>query len=262
MSALYVLCVSFACMQESARAQILYGSLVGKVSDPQGAIIASAKVTIVNKATNFSRETQTDAPGDYDFPNLPSGSYDLNAAATGFSTYLKTGIPVSINNVTRVDVSLQVGAVGETVTVGAQAVVLQTDRAEVRSEVGTHELANLPVPLGRNYQHLFRTLPGFGSLSNSNSAPTNPSRSLIFNVNGVSNASNNTRIDGVSSNNPTVPHTSAYIPSLEAIETVNVVTNSFDAENGLAGGAAINVQIKSGSNDLHGSMFGYHSFNI
>lgn len=251
--------VLLACLLRPVEGQILYGSLVGKVSDPSGAAVAGVKVVILNKATNLSREALTDAFGSFDFPNLPTGSYDLNAGAAGFSTFVRTGVPVSINNVSRVDLTLQVGAVSETITVGSQAALLQTDRAEVRSEMGARELVNLPVPIGRNYQHLFRTLPGFGSLSNSNSAPTNPSRSLIFNVNGVSNASNNTRIDGVSSNNPTVPHTSAYIPSLEAIEAVNVVTNSFDAENGLAGGAAINVQIKSGTNDLHGSLFSYHT---
>src|SRR5581483_3133807 len=88
---------------------------------------------------------------------------------------------------------------------------------------------------------------------------SNPSRSLVFNVNGSSRSSNNTRIDGISSTNIWLPHVTAYVPALEAIETVNVVTNSFDAEQGLAGGAAINVQIKSGTNEFHGSAFEYHS---
>jgi hypothetical protein len=78
-------------------------------------------------------------------------------------------------------------------------------------------------------------------------------------VNGASRSSNNTRIDGASTTNIWLPHVTAYVPALESIETVNVVTNSFDAEQGLAGGAAINVQIRSGSNRLHGSAFEYHN---
>ena len=88
--------------------------------------------------------------------------------------------------------------------------------------------------------------------------PSNPSRALTFNVNGASNQGNNTRIDGVSSTNVWLPHVVAYVPALESIETVNVVTNNFDAEQGLAGGAAISVQIKSGTNQLRGSAFEYH----
>ena len=88
--------------------------------------------------------------------------------------------------------------------------------------------------------------------------PTNPSRALAFNVNGASRSSNNTRIDGVSTPNVQFPHVAAYVPALESLETVNVVTNSFDAEQGLAGGSAINVQVKSGSNQFRGSAFEYH----
>src|SRR5205823_4500689 len=147
------------------------------------------------------------------------------------------------------------------VIVTGEAPDLQTDRAEVHEDVTTKELENLPVPLGRNYQQIYRTLPGFSPPVNSHSIPTNPSRALEFNVNGTSDEQNNTRIDGVSSTHVQLPHVVAYIPALESIQEVNVVTNSFDAEQGLAGGAVINVQIKSGTNDLHGSAFEYHSDN-
>src|SRR5207302_10092147 len=121
------------------------------------------------------------------------------------------------------------------------------------------ELENLPVPIGRNYQQLYRTLPGFSPPVNPHSVPTNPSRALEFNVNGTSDDQNNTRIDGVSTTHVQLPHVNAYVPALESIQEVNVVTNSFDAEQGLAGGSAINVQIKSGTNEVHGSAFEYHS---
>ena len=115
------------------------------------------------------------------------------------------------------------------------------------------------MPIGRNYQQLFKTLPGFTPPADAHSIPSNPSRALVFNVNGASDSSNNTRIDGVSTTNVWLPHVAAYVPALESLETVNVVTNSFDAEQGLAGGSAINVQIKSGTNQLKGSAFEYYT---
>ena len=129
----------------------------------------------------------------------------------------------------------------------------------MRSELKAEELVNLPVSINRNYQYLFRVLPGFTPPAEAHSVPSNPSRALVFNVNGASRSSNNIRIDGVSTTNIWLPHVAAYVPALESLETVNVVTNSFDAEQGLAGGSAINVQIKSGTNTLHGSAFEYHT---
>ena len=102
-------------------------------------------------------------------------------------------------------------------------------------------------------------IPGFTPPADAHSIPSNPSRALVFNVNGASRSSNNTRIDGVSTTNIWLPHVAAYVPALESLETVNVVTNSFDAEQGLAGGSAINVQIKSGTNQFKGSAFEYHT---
>ena len=104
---------------------------------------------------------------------------------------------------------------------------------------------------------MYRMLPGFAPPANSHSIPTNPSRSLEFTVNGTSDDQNNTRIDGVSTAHIQLPHVASYIPTLESIEEVNVVTSSMDAEQGLAGGAAINVQTKSGTNVLRGSGFEY-----
>jgi hypothetical protein len=129
----------------------------------------------------------------------------------------------------------------------------------VRSELKTRELVNLPVSMNRNYQYLFRVLPGFTPPAEAHSVPSNPSRALVFNVNGASRSSNNIRIDGVSTTNIWLPHVAAYVPALESLETVNIVTNSFDAEQGLAGGSAINAQIKSGTNNLHGSAFEFHT---
>ncbi len=255
-AASFLFCIVSAAVP--AHAQILYGSIVGNVKDPSEAAVAGATVTVTQRDTNQTRQTATNEVGGYSFPTLQPGPYELKVTREGFRTTVSE-VTVTINSVARADVTLQLGAVAESVIVTGAAALLQTDRSEVRSEIPSVTFQNLPVPLGRNYQQLFKTVPGFRPPTNAHSVPTNPSRALTFNVNGVSQSINNTRIDGASSIAPWLPHATAFVPTLEAIDTVNVVTNSFDAEQGLAGGAAINVQIKSGSNELHGSAFEYHT---
>jgi hypothetical protein len=242
-----------------SQAQVLYGSITGNVADSGGAVVPGATVIIIHKETGQAREGVTDANGSYDFPTVLAGTYTIKVSKTGFKTTSKDNVTVTLNTVTRADIAVEVGQVSETVIITAEAALLKTDRAEVSAELTSKPLQNLPVPLGRNYQNLFKTLPGITPPENAHSIPSNPSRSLVFNVNGSSRSSNNTRIDGASSTNLWLPHITAYVPALESIETVNVVTNSFDAEQGLAGGAAISVQIKSGTNDFHGSAFEYHN---
>jgi hypothetical protein len=259
--ALVVALAVVAMVSQPAPAQILYGSLVGNVNDPTGAAIGGAVVTITQKETGQSRTTKTNDAGQYSFPTIPGGTYEVRITASGFRTLVRQDLPISTNTVSRVDGQLEIGAITESVQVTGEAALLQTDRAEVRSEMNTKALLNLPVPPGRNYQQLFNMLPGFSPPRNAHSVPSNPSRALQFEVNGTMAASNNIRLDGATQFNIWLPHITAYVPALESIDTVNVVTNSFDAEQGLAGGAAINVQIKSGSNELRGSAFWYHNNN-
>jgi hypothetical protein len=250
---------ALALVQQPALAQVLYGSIVGNVKDTSGGALPGATVTITNKETNQSRETVTDGTGRYEFTAVQTGAYSVKVSQTGFKTMTEDRIVVTLNAVVRVDLVASVGEMSEAVFVTAESSLLKTDRAEVSAELTSRPLQNLPVTLGRNYQSLFRTLPGITPPENAHSIPSNPSRSLVFNVNGASRSSNNTRIDGASTTNIWLPHVTAYVPALESIETVNVVTNSFDAEQGLAGGAAINVQIRSGSNEIRGSAFEYHN---
>ena len=258
-TALYaVLIASLAPM--SASAQILYGGLVGNVTDESQAAVPGASVTVTHEQTGAVRTTETTEEGVYRVPTIPPGRYTVAVQADGFRAFEQRAVEVSVNNLTRVDVGLQIGQVTEQVTVEASAVQLQTDRAEVRHEVNKSTLENVPIPVGRNYQMLLGTLPGFSPPRNAHSVPANPTRSVRYSVNGTSDMNNNVRIDGVTAYNPNLPHMTGINPTLEAIEVVNVVTNSFDAEQGLAGGAAVNVQIKSGANEIHGSAF-LHHFN-
>jgi hypothetical protein len=123
----------------------------------------------------------------------------------------------------------------------------------------SRQLQDLPVPGNRNYQSLFKLIPGITPPRPENSMAGNPQEDLVVNVNGTARSVNNTRIDDASNTHVWLPHHSLYVPPLEAIETVNVVTNSPDAEQGLVGGAAISVTIKSGTDEFHGSAYDHHT---
>ena len=146
---------------DRAAAQVLYGSLIGNVTDPNGAVVQGGEVTAVNQGTAVSRAATTGASGAYQFVNLQPGTYTVKVIVHGFKTYERRDVPVEANNVTRADVNLEVGNIEQSVTVTGTPPDLQTDRAEVHTDVTVVELENLPVPMGRNYQQLYRTLPGF-----------------------------------------------------------------------------------------------------
>jgi hypothetical protein len=242
-------------------AQVLYGSMVGTVTDESGAVVSGATVKITNVGTGETRETATNDAGTFSFADLPSSTYDVAVSKTGFKTSTTRAVVVSVDKVARVNAGLHVGEVSQTVEVTTQAPALQTDSAQVRAEVETTSLQNLPVPVSRNYQNLLVTVPGFMPPANQHSAAVNPSRGLTASVNGATRNSNNLRIDGASSTNVWLPHVPGYVPGLEAIQEVSVVTNTTDASEGLAAGAVVNVHIKSGTNQLHGSLFEYHTDN-
>jgi hypothetical protein len=243
----------------SCPAQLLQGTIDGNVTDPSHAAVVNATVKVTNQATTLTRETTTNSQGEYTVPTLPPGAYDLTVSAPGFTPYSRKAVPVNANEVTRADVAMTVGQVNQEMTISAQAANLQTDKADVHTDLTTKSLNDLPTPLGRNYQLLLPVMvPGVATPSSGGSFAANPSRAVSVGYNGTSGWGNATRIDGTSATdfNGTYP---MYTPALEAIDTVNVVTNSFDAEQGMASAAAINIATKTGSNAIHGSAFEFHS---
>src|SRR5260370_34467285 len=242
-----------------ARAQVLYGSIVGTVQDVSGSAVPGATVAITNNATGQSHETINSNDGLYSFVDILPGPYTVTVTAKGFRTSRTTNTQVSINTVTRVDAQLQVGERAETVTVEAASATIQTDSADLHVSLGSREVTQLPLPGYRNYQTLINLVPGATPASYQNAVSASPARSLNTNINGTTNTSNNTRLDGALNMRGSLPAQSLYVPPAESIETVNISTNSFDAEQGFAGGAAINVITKSGSNQFHGVMFEHHT---
>jgi hypothetical protein len=243
----------------AAVAQILYGSIVGVVKDPQGGTVPGATVTIVNKDTNLTRETVTDAQGAYTFNNVLAGSYDVKVALQGFRENVRSGVPVTIGEISRVEVTLEVGTVTETVTVASEAQLLQTDKADVSTELKSQELSSMPLNRFRNYQALINLVPGTTPMAFGNAETDTPARSLATNVNGQANTGNSTRTDGATNMNIWLPNHNMYISPAETIDTVNISTSSFDAEQGMAGGAAVTVITKSGTNKFKGSGFAFYN---
>ena len=246
-------------MAVPAKAQILYGGLVGNVTDKSDAAVSGAAITVTNQQTGATRSGASNESGIYQFLTLDPGTYTVRIQAGGFRAYSQTGVAVAGNVTTRVNATLEIGEVTEQVTVEGGAVALQTEGAEVRRSMDRTTLVGAPISLGRNYQSLLSTLPGFSPPEPTGSFAAVASRSLGFSVNGTSSQGNNIRIAGASSGNPNIISATAINPTLESIEVVDVVTGSADAEQGMSGGAAINIQIKSGTNGLHGSAFWYHN---
>ena len=161
-------------------------------------------------------------------------------------------MPVTVGQISRVDLTLEVGALSETVTVQSAAELLQTDKADVHTELKSTEITNLPLNRFRNYQALVVLVPGSLPPAFQNAETDTPQRSLNMTVNGQDGAANTTLTDGTRNVNVGLPHHNVYIPPAETIESVNITTGSMDAEEGMAAGVAITVITKSGTNTLQG----------
>jgi outer membrane receptor protein involved in Fe transport len=248
----------FSHVTSSAWAQVLYGSALGLVEDQSGAAVIGATVTATNSSTGVVRETKTGADGRYLLPNLLPGTYEIKVTSQGFRTFSQSNVTITINTVTRVDVKLELGQVTEQVTVESAAIALQTDKSDIRSEVSAKAVGNLPLAAYRNFQNLIDLVPGATPANFQNSVGSTPGRALTTNINGTARNNNNARVDGATNVFIWLPHHMVYVPPVESISTVNITTGSFDAEQGMAGGAAVTVATKSGTNEVHGSLFHYH----
>src|SRR5262249_692283 len=231
------------------------------VQDSSGAVVPGAMVVFTSAATGQNRATTTNEAGMYSFTNILAGTYQLKVNATGFKPFAQTDVAVTINNVARIDVKLEVGAAPEQVTVEATATLLQSDTADLHVQLNSKEVTDLPLANYRNYQSLINLVPGATPSDQQNSLLGAPARALSTNINGTNKNNNITRLDGAVNLYLWLPHHTAYVAPADTVETVSVSTNNFDAEQGMAGGAAITVVTKSGTNQLHGSVFAYHTNN-
>jgi len=242
-----------------AAAQILYGSLTGTVTDQQKAAMPGVTVTAINTGTTQATEAVTDDAGNYTIRNLPPGIYDLTAVLQGFRELRQRGMNITAGNIVRADLALQLGQLSETVNVVAESTLLQTEKADLNTEISAKAVTNLPLNQFRNYQSLLNLVPGATPTQFQNAEIDSPGRSLRTWVNGTQPNANTTRVDGAVSINVWLPHHAMYIQSAESIDTVNIATNNFDADTGMAAGASQTVITKSGTNTLRGSAFLFYN---
>jgi hypothetical protein len=245
-------------------AQVLYGSVAGTVTDQTGAVVPGAAITIVNDNTGLSRNATSGSNGDYRVTDLPAGTYTLTVTGSGFQPVKQTGINVTVGSVNQQNVQLTVGAVTQTVTVSGAAATLQTQAANVHTTISNYAVQNLPLNIYHNFQSVELLSPGVVSLSAisgnyPNSLADTPDRSLAINSNGLPQHINTSRVDGATDVFLWLPDHMVIIPPSSTVEEVNVQTSNFNVQKGLTAGAATDVITKSGTNQFHGQLYGYHT---
>ena len=243
----------------SAPGQELYGSVVGTVQDGSGARIPGATIELVNRGTNLTLTAVSNETGGYTFTNVLPGTYDIKVTLQGFKEFVQQGVPVTTGNISRVDARLEVGQLSESITVQSEAVLLKTDKADTGSNFSNKEVVDLPLPEFRNYQSLLDLVPGSTPSEFQNAEIDTPARALSTTINGTNRNNNSTRVDGATNQFTWLPHHTLYVAPAETIAEVNVSTGSFSADQGLAGGAAVTVITKSGTNRLQGSGFAFYT---
>ena len=252
MKRLVCFAVVLLCLCGSLYGQAVNGTLLGTITDASGATVPNAQVSLTETNTGVSRSTATGEAGNYVFADLPPGTYSVAVELTGFKKAVRGGVDVLVNTTVRVDLTLQPGNISEVVNVVAEVPMLQTDRSDVGVKVEEAQMANLPLatPGGRNFQALLNFVPGTTRAFRPHSEFFNPQNSLSTQVNGQSRLANNLQFEGVDNNHRT-GLLQVLIPPIEALQTIDISTANFEAELGRATGAATNIILKGGTNDIH-----------
>ena len=228
------------------------GTVTGTVTDPSGAVVRKAHITVVNEATNATREADTNDDGDYTAALLPPGRYRVTAEGPGFRKSIFSDVTVDVDQTARVDFTLQVGAATEEVNVNETPPAIQTDTSTLGQVVNNRLVQELPLN-ERNFLDFALLVPG-SELPAEGSQ--NSTQGGALSVNGAREQSNNFLLDGVDNNDPYINQYVA-LPSVDAIQEFKVESSDYSAEYGRTGGAQINVVLKSGTNTFHGTLFEY-----
>jgi hypothetical protein len=235
-------------------AQEVSAGITGRITDPTGAAIVGAQVTARDVQRGTVWPTQTNQEGIYAFPRIPAGTYEVKVEAKGFKTAVRSNTVLEVNQRARLDMSMELGALAETIEVSGEAPLLNTDTTIVGSTLTSNTIVNAPL-ITRNYISLTLLAPGVTTTDPSafNSGARSGGGGRPY-VNGNRKESNNFLLEGVD-NNHTSDNLTAYQPNLDAIQEVKVITNNASAEFGNFQGGVINVVLKSGTNEIHGSAF-------
>jgi hypothetical protein len=229
-------------------------SVVGTVTDPTGAAVPDVSVTITNQATGASRATFTNDSGSYSVPALPVGTYTVRSQHVGFQTYAKSGIVVNVRDVLRVDIQLELGAVTQQVNVSAQAVQLQTESGEVNDLISGRQVASIAVN-GRNFLQLATLTTGASSMLPSFNTPVGVTANASIAFNGEQPDHNIWYVDGQENYDRGCGGCITVLPSIDAIQEFKVQASNMSTDTGFGTGGHIQVEIKSGTRDFHGSVY-------
>jgi hypothetical protein len=243
-------------------AQVTNGSLVGTVTDASGGVVPGSTVTLTNVGTADQRTAKTDSDGRYQFFSLVPGTYRLDVETAGYKKFSRQPIEIQVQTATRVDVTLQVGDVKQTIQVTAESPLLQTETATLGSTIAGRQVLEMPLN-GRNIMNLVALAPGvvpqgtsMTTVLNNQNGGTNPAGWNNYQIGGAIAGANGSYLDGVPlniiGNNPSW---SAFVPTQDAIQEFKVETNNVDAAFGRFAGGVVNFSTKSGTNDLHGSAY-------
>jgi hypothetical protein len=225
--------------------------VTGRISDPSGAVVPDAQITITNQQTGLTRNSVSNSEGNYTLPLLPPGEYRLAVKKEGFKPVVRPDIVLNVEQVARLDFTLEAGAVTDTVTITSDAPLLNSETSSVGQVVDNKTVVTLPLN-GRNYTQLAVLMPG--------ATPQQGSRTSDgFVLNGQRAFQNTFRIDGIDNNNYILGvqtnSSQALRPSVDAIQEFKVESANFSAEYGNSAGGIITLAIKSGTNEIHGSAF-------
>jgi hypothetical protein len=248
-----LLFLALVCCCQSANAQGLTGQISGILTDPNGGVVPNAKIEVINAETARVVTTSSDSDGNFIVPQLLSGRYTLVITASGFKRFEQTGVILTANERVAVRrITLEVGDLNQTVTVTAEAALIQTNSAERAGLISEEQIQNIALK-GRDYMGLVRLLPGVVDTANREAPGWN---NLVgVTVNGSRGGTLNLTLDGVSSLD-TGSQLGPYLaPGLDAIGEVKVLLTNYQAEYGRSSGGTINVVIKNGTRDFHGGGF-------
>jgi hypothetical protein len=249
--------VALAISPPPVSAQAVSGTILGTVTDSSGAVLPGASVTVTNTGTGFTRTLISDAKGEYTAPSVPTGAYTVTGELTGFKKITLANVHLGVDQKARIDLKLDLGQMTEVVEIQAETPLVQTNASDLSATITEEQIKTLPLN-GRNFVSLTRTIPGVlrgipgANIDGGGSLAWRASSS--FSANGQRPRDNNYVLDGVD-NNETWLQTVVIFPSVDALSEFKLQTSTYSAEFGRSMGGVVNLQIKSGSNEFHGSGF-------
>lgn len=241
-------------LSREAQAQAVYGTITGRVTDPTGAVIPGAEITITDQARGTSWTVLSDDSGNFRKERLlPGSSYTVTVTMPGFRTYVRENITVGVDSLVDIPVVLTVGEISETVTVSGSAPLLKIEKTDVAVTFSEKEVTDLPI-LERNFTKFLLLSPGTQQLAWQHASSENPQGSRQIMVNGQHFSGTAFELDGTSNRDP-ILGIIVINPTLEGVTEAKITAQNYDAEFGQATAGVVTAQTKSGTNDLHGSAF-------